>query len=123
LSGLDIETKETLPGFESGPRGGMSRTDMVRCKSLVEQTRVIIVDVMNKEPEEVEEVDEDGDATDADQTESGAEEKKFVDPNWDEDEDGLAMDVAKVYENTLVQLGEVLGEGASIAEIPRRTDI
>lgn len=112
LSGQDIETKETLPGFENGLRGGLTQTDKVRCKSIVEQTRVIIVEVMNKAPEEdmdtetdVETDAETGDEIDATETSR----RGFVDPNWDEEDEGVHMDVARVYERTLVQLGEVMG--------------
>lgn len=118
LSGRDIESKEPLPGFENGVGAGMSRTDMVRCKSLVEQTRVLVVDIMNKEPE-YEERDgmdqeddgaETGNETETETTATG----NFTDSNWDDDDDALHMDVARVYENTIVQLGEVLGESVSI---------
>ena len=120
LSGEDIETHEPLPGFENGLRAGMSRTDMVRCRSLVEQGRVVIVDVMSRgrreedgvghEGEVDEEGDEEMDEVDVD-AESGPDgpgpESRSV---WDEDEEGLFMDVARVYENTLVKLGDTLGE-------------
>ncbi|KAK4234898.1 hypothetical protein C8A03DRAFT_18275 [Achaetomium macrosporum] len=101
LSGEDIETHEPLPGFDGGRRAGMSKTDMVRCRSVVEEARVLIVEVMSRGREEdgVEEdegSDEDGDGSDA----------TFL----EEDEEKLFMDVARVYENTLVKLGETLGE-------------
>jgi hypothetical protein len=107
LHGEDIDTKETLPGFENGLRGGMTTTDMVRCKGIVEQTRVNIVKVMSKEPE-LEEEDQETD-TDTDMgtitDDSGAGIRSWgVDD--DDDEDDINMDVARVYENTLVQLGE-----------------
>ncbi|EON99466.1 putative meiotic recombination protein dmc1 protein [Phaeoacremonium minimum UCRPA7] len=118
LSGRDIESKEPLPGFENGTGAGMTRTEMVRCKSLVEQTRVLIVDIMNKEPEDEDgggdENDDDDDVETGDETETGTNGTgSFTDPNWDEGDDTLHMDVARVYENTIVQLGEILGEGVS----------
>ncbi|KAH8785271.1 meiotic recombination protein DMC1 [Diaporthe sp. PMI_573] len=124
LAGQDADTKETLPGFENGIRGVISKTDMVRCKSIVEQTRVVIVDVMSKQP------DENGGSGDEDETEedtekeiteaetdtegdySAAESTGFVDPNWEDPDDELYMDVARVYEKTLVQLGEVMDQAA-----------
>ena len=92
---------------------------MVRCRSLVEQGRVVIVDVMSRGRREEDgvgqegEVDEEGDE-EMDEGEVDAEsgpdgpgpESRSV---WDEDE-GLFMDVARVYENTLVKLGDTLGE-------------
>lgn len=121
LSGQDIETKETLPGFENGVRGVMTKTHMVRCKSIVEQTRVIVIEVMNKRTGAEEEEDRAEDdamdtdtdlvteaETDAEATDALTDDKTFVDPNWDDEDDDLYMDVARVYERTLVQLGEVL---------------
>ncbi|KAK3381835.1 hypothetical protein B0H63DRAFT_214371 [Podospora didyma] len=128
LSGQDIETREPLPGFENGLRSGMSRTDMVRCKSMVEQTRVLVVDVMSKEPEQEEE--EDGDADDgphfltADDTESGREGPgNSRGAGWDVDDDeDFQMDVARIYEHTLVQLGVTLGEGGGVGAIQISVD-
>jgi len=102
LIGEDNVTGETLPGFENGRRAGMSRTDMVRCKSLVEATRVIVVEVMSKEievEEEEEGVDESVAETDVDMDAESA---------WDPDEEKHNMDVARVYEGTIVQLGRLL---------------
>ncbi|KHN95174.1 meiotic recombination protein DMC1 [Metarhizium album ARSEF 1941] len=100
LRGQDMDTNETLPGFENGLRSGMTTTDMVRCRSLVEQTRVLIVDVLSsgeEEEEEEEEEDDDESATEGDAP-------------WDIDEERLHMDAARIYENTIVQLGERLGD-------------
>lgn len=124
LVGRDAETKETLPGFEDGLRGGMSRTDMVRCKSLVEQTRVLVVEVMSREPGDVgdEEEEDDGEDNygtgDGDETQTGDEAGGRGRVGiWDEDDERLHMDVARVYELTLVQLGETLGEGGAVGDI------
>lgn len=117
LLGQDVDTKETLPGFENGVKGVMTKTHMVRCKSIVEQTRLVVVGVMSKQtgPEiktnDNDEDDMDTDTgldTDFDPTDSAAEDRGFVDPNWDDEDDDVLMDVARVYERTLVQLGEVL---------------
>ncbi len=108
LKGGDILTGEVLPGFETGKRAGMSKTDMVRCKSLVEATRVLIVDIMSKEVEIESEVGyETG-------TETGAETDGMsvdVHSAWDGVEDKHDMDVARVYEGTIIQLNELLGNG------------
>ncbi|OBT51404.1 hypothetical protein VE04_07873 [Pseudogymnoascus sp. 24MN13] len=50
LVGKDVASGEALPGLEE-EGSGMSRTDMVRCKSIVEQTRVVVVEVMGREGE------------------------------------------------------------------------
>ncbi|KAJ4861512.1 subunit 11 of the general transcription factor TFIIH domain-containing protein [Trichoderma breve] len=110
LSGQDIETNETLPGFENGLRAGMTTTDMVRCRSLVEQTRVLMVEVMSSgEQEEEEDDDEDDDEDDGDETETG-ESYDAGGPSWDIDEDELHLDAARIYENTIVHLGKRLGD-------------
>ena len=101
LKGENSETGESLPGFEAGKRAGMSRTDMVRCKSLVESTRVLIVDIMSQDPEiEKDTPEESGTETDA----------MSVDESAYGIEDEHGMDVARVYEGTIVQLGELLGD-------------
>jgi len=120
LTGQDYETKEDLPGFENGLRSGMSRTDMVRCKSLVELTRVIIVDVMNKEPEDDEDVEEPEELLMSDDPESGVDGPAGRSSKWnwlDDDDEEFHMDVARVYEHTLVQLGEALGDGGGVGDI------
>ena len=114
LAGRDMETKEHLPGFENGLRGGMSKTDMVRCKSLVGQTRIIIVDVMSKERD----LDDDDEETEVTETEDDTEmDMPRHAGGWDEDDERLHMDVARVYENTLVALGEILGAAGEVAPV------
>lgn len=134
LFGYDIDTKETLPGFENGPRAGLSRTDMVRCKSVIERTRVLVVEVMAKEP-----ADEDSDGDTGGQgiqtpkpdndTEPEPESDRPPDMSDydygddDDDEDELLhMNVAQVYENTLVKLGEILGDGGGVTTMPMSVD-
>lgn len=107
LSGQDIESNDTLPGFENGLRAGMTTTDMVRCRSLVEQTRVLMVEVMSsgeQEEEEEEEDDDDDDETDGEGYDAGG------NSAWDIDEDELHLDAARIYEKTIVQLGRRLGD-------------
>ncbi|KAF3761070.1 hypothetical protein M406DRAFT_267358 [Cryphonectria parasitica EP155] len=117
LSGRDIDTGETLPGFENSVRGVMTKTHMVRCKSIVEQTRVLVVEFMNQQSAPLVDMDEDDSDnmntdteadTDADITDSATEDRGFVDPNWEDEDEDLYMDVARIYERTLVQLGELL---------------
>ncbi|KAF4626868.1 hypothetical protein G7Y89_g11287 [Cudoniella acicularis] len=106
LKGEDIISRETLPGFENGKKAGMSKTDMVRCKSLVESTRVIVVDVMSKDPE----------PDSGDPEESGVETDSGVDfDGIDDEDDRHEMDVARVYEKTIIQLGELLDSGTGFS--------
>lgn len=125
LSGEDIDTKESLPGFESGIRGVMTKTHMVRCKGIVEQTRTVVIGVMSKqtEPEQStdqsteDDSDDDEDLvtemetdTEAEFTDGAAGDRGFVDPNWEDEDDEVYMDVARVYERTLVKLGQVMDD-------------
>ena len=106
LKGEDSDTSELLPGFERGMRAGMSKTDMVRCKGLVEATRVLIVDVMNKELDSIEDMDENDGETDLEE-----------DSGMDIEERKVEMDVARVYEQTIVQLGERLEENGGFGVV------
>lgn len=108
--GQDIVSKEALPGFENGLRAGMTTTDMVRCRSLVEQTRVLMVEIMSNGDEG--EDDEDEDETDGGETtddQSKVSDNAFT-IRWDIDDDRLHLDAARIYEHTIVQLGERLGD-------------
>lgn len=96
VQGKDAETGETLPGFEG--RRGVSGTEKVRIKSLIERTRVVVVEVMTRGEYEIEE--ESGEGGDEDMMDLDA-------------ETDFAMEVARVYDRTLVELGDTLG-GPSI---------
>ncbi|KAK8148587.1 hypothetical protein G3M48_009751 [Beauveria asiatica] len=107
LCGHDIATQQVLPGFENGLRGGMTTTDMVRCRSLVEQTRVLIVEMISNETSEGSDEDSgDGDDEDDDQE---------IDIDDEDDGDNelasVRLEAARVYENTIIQLGNRLGDG------------
>ena len=101
---MNIETGELLPGFQ-GARGKLSTTEKVRMKGLVERTRITVVEVA-------------GNGSSVTETESMAQ-------SHDETEDDLMMDnddmmddlevngnhgrwemeIARVYEKTIVELG------------------
>ncbi|KAI0802699.1 hypothetical protein GGR55DRAFT_411375 [Xylaria sp. FL0064] len=53
LVGFDVKTKDPLPGFSStvddSTKMRFSRTDMVRCKSLADETRMLVAMVMSGE--------------------------------------------------------------------------
>ncbi|KAI1331677.1 hypothetical protein F5Y16DRAFT_240954 [Xylariaceae sp. FL0255] len=65
LVGRDIKTKENLPGFSSsfsadiGVQPRFTKTDMVRCKSIADETRMIVAVVMSGEVDVVDFDDED----------------------------------------------------------------
>lgn len=126
LCGQDIETKETLPGFDNGLRSGMTTTDMVRCRSLVEQTRVLMVEIMSSGDMDEEDDEDETGAEDGDEssTEGGAGSSgDFNSVRWDIDEERLHMDTARIYENTLVQLGNRLGDRLGSENGPDRSAV
>jgi hypothetical protein len=101
IQGKDVETGEPLPSMSG--RKGMTGTEKVRIKSLVERTRVTVVEVMNKGDYE-EDVDEEAETED--------ENDGMGDYDYDAGTD-FAMEIAKVYDKTLVELGDSL-EGEAI---------
>ncbi len=107
LQGRDVDTGDSLPGFENGA-GRVSTTEKVRMKGLVERTRVTVVEVMRDGEAEEEEEEE---------QETENEEMDDLDVNdWFEVQgmDRWEMEIARVYDRTLVELGETMaGEGGS----------
>lgn len=86
----------------------MTTTDMVRCRGLVERTRVLMVEILSnadeddddegeKESEEDYNLDEDGSADAGEDSAASAEKEK------------LHMDVARIYEFTVVGLEKRMG--------------
>ncbi|KAL8761776.1 MAG: hypothetical protein Q9184_002137 [Pyrenodesmia sp. 2 TL-2023] len=108
LKGVSVETGQPLPGFDGG-KGRLSTTEKVRMRGIVERTRVVIVEVAGKEgsladvrtisrPET--ETEDDLDMTaDDDDVENLEDESSHR--RWE-------MDIAKVYEKTIVELGMAL---------------
>lgn len=106
LQGRHVETGEALPGFETGRR--VTGTEKVRMKSIVERTRGVVSEVMSKGGEDDEESRVE-DVTDYDETGD----EMDVD-DLDEDDDGehfsgIEMSIAKVYDRTVVELGDTIG--------------
>lgn len=110
IQGKDIETGETLPGFIN--RRGVSGTEKVRIKSLVERTRVTVTEVMTKGDYEDEQ------EADSQAGEAEGDEDDMLDYDASTD---YAMEVARVYDKTLVELGDAL-EGAAIG-LPQMSDV
>jgi len=113
LMGHDSATGEPLPGFENGR--SVSTTDKVRLKGIVDRTRLTVVRVMSGESVVGDESDI-GEAMDTD-TESEVPRQqdtvKFegFENNDDDDEDdnNEERSIARVYEKTIGELGDVLG--------------
>ncbi len=118
LKGVSVETSETLPGSETG-RSRLSTTEKVRMRGIVERTRIAVVEVAGK----------DGSLADVStipQSRMTDTEDDFNVTTEDEDMDVLEdesshrrweMDIARVYERTIVELGmalDVSGPGNDI---------
>jgi hypothetical protein len=114
LLGREHDTGETLPGFEAGY--GVSTTNKVRLKGIVERTRLIVVRVMSGEMEgdDGEAMETDGETTAGEDTDA----ESFVkfegfdgndEDEYEEDERWEEGQIAKVYERTIGELGDVLG--------------
>ena len=96
LQGSNIETNQSLPGFESG-YGPPSMTEKVRLRGIVERTRVLIVEVAGKS----------GSVTEASFTDDFAMTEEDDDVNeigLDDSHDTWEMEIARVYQHTLTRL-------------------
>ncbi|KAI1204272.1 uncharacterized protein F4807DRAFT_355321 [Annulohypoxylon truncatum] len=60
IIGRDLKSGDPLPGFQ-GNGIGFTRTDMVRCKSLTDETRMLVSMIMSDEPDVEKFADDDGD--------------------------------------------------------------
>lgn len=107
LKGANFETGEPLPGSESG-RGRLSTTEKVRIRGIVERTRVAVVEVAGKDgsmadvkivAQAVTDTEEDFNLTEDDDTDILEDESSHR--RWE-------MDIARVYERTIVELGMAL---------------
>ena len=110
LQGRDVETGEPLPGFEG--RRGVSGTEKVRIRSLVERTRVAVVEAFKRGEFEFEEGSDTGGADeDTDVEMLDGELVLEGDGRIEEEEDdSWDMQLAKVYDQTIVELGDSLEE-------------
>ncbi|MCJ1476452.1 hypothetical protein MMC13_005118 [Lambiella insularis] len=101
LHGQNVETDEVLPGFDGG-RGRLTTTEKVRIRGLVERTRVAVVLVAGKN----------GSLDDVTRvTGTEGDEDLVTDTDTMEGLEGGAdhgrweMEIARVYERTIVDLG------------------
>ena len=108
LQGCNVETGEPLPGVE-GSRGKPTTTEKVRIRGIVFKTRTAIFDVASKSNGEEE--TQDGTETEAQMGIGMTTDEEYVslDHAIDlEDRADWEMDVAKIYERTIVELGLTL---------------
>ncbi|PSK53832.1 hypothetical protein B9Z65_7638 [Elsinoe australis] len=116
LQARDIDTGEPLPGFSTGRK--VSTTEKVRVKSLIGRTRMSVANVMAKGDleEDEEEPEEEGDEEDLE----GDLIMDEIDDNGGGGNEDWNMDVAKVYDKTLVEIGDTLdGPEIGIRTEPR----
>ncbi|KAK0899553.1 hypothetical protein LTR02_009589 [Friedmanniomyces endolithicus] len=114
IQGRDVESGEALPGFEG--RRGVSGTEKVRIRSLVERTRVVVLEAFKKgefdeEPREQEEGEDEDDDMEGGLVLEGE--------DFDEEEDSWDMQLARVYDRTIQELGDAL-EAPSIGVVTER---
>ncbi|KAJ8129808.1 hypothetical protein O1611_g3820 [Lasiodiplodia mahajangana] len=124
LVGYDVKTKIPLPGFSSTidniPKTRFSRTDMVRCKSIADETRMLVAMVMSGEVDVVDYVEDEvvtqrpARARTASRSESfeapnssshgfrGIETIKAEEMEDDGDDDDLDFDVGSVDEGSII---------------------
>ena len=108
LQGCNVETGEPLPGVE-GARGKTTITEKVRIRGIVSKTRTAIFDVASKSNGEEE--TRGGTQTDVEMGHDMTtdEDSRNLDRLIDlEDRADWEMDVARVYERTIVELGLTL---------------
>nr|POE59087.1 hypothetical protein CFP56_24357 [Quercus suber] len=110
--GREVDTGEPLPGA-AGVKALVSGTEKVRIRSIVDRTRTATFqsfkgDVFDTEVEEAEDEDDAEDAVETD------EEEGLVLENPEEGleaaEDSWDMQLARVYDRTMVELGDTLEE-------------
>lgn len=104
IMGQDLDTGATLPGLAMGR--SVSPTEKVRIKSLAEATRIVVVKAMNSSEFE----DEDGDAQDREAGETDPDGDHDMLSEVDDPGEENDMEVARVYNRTLVELGDTIGE-------------
>lgn len=102
IQGRDLDSGDLLPGCERG--NGVSGTGKVRVKSIIERTRVVVVDAMSSGEYEQEDDDNDAESGNENEMDDDLDETYDVDDAADYD-----MEVARVYDRTLVELGDTLG--------------
>jgi hypothetical protein len=86
----------------------MTRTDMVRCKSLVEGMRVLIVEVISREGLADNADPVDTDTNEQTSTDTDMETANGKNESISDDEEIHDMDIARVFEKTIIQLSESL---------------
>ncbi|KAF2450792.1 hypothetical protein P171DRAFT_343393, partial [Karstenula rhodostoma CBS 690.94] len=110
LSGLDPDTNEPLPGFKSNR--GISTTDKVRVKGIVERARSTVTKhLVGEEGEDAPQINRKADHTSNDE-DGFVKFEGFENSDDSDDEEAYKKDereVAHVFEKTVMELGDLLG--------------
>lgn len=110
LQEKDVESGERLPGFEN--RRGVSGTEKVRIRSLVERTRRSVIESLKsgemEEMSEEEDSEDKMDTDDGDDLEGGLILEGDGPYAPDQEEESWEMQIARVYDRTMVELGDSL---------------
>lgn len=108
LQGRDVDSGERLPGFVGR---GMSGTEKVRIRSLVERTRLDVVEAFKRGEFEDEPYEESNTGVDTDTDMEGQLILEGDDHEQRTEEDeSFDMQIARVYDRTVVELGDTLAE-------------
>lgn len=99
LQGRDVESGAELPGF-AGTKG-VSGTEKVRIRSLVERTRVGVMEAFKRGEFDLKEADSDVEHTEGELVVEGDDDDMDDGDSWD-------MQLARVYDRTMVELGDSL---------------
>lgn len=103
LRGVDAQTGVSLSGFETG-RARLSTTEKVRMRGIVERTRVAVVEVAGKDGNIVDSASDIKSQAETDD-ESMTSDSEAMEALLDEGHGRWEMEVARVYERTIVELG------------------
>jgi hypothetical protein len=109
LQGRDSETGRDLPGLGNGK--SVSGTEKVRIRSLVERTRISVVEAFKRGEFERTDIETDDEADPHDEMNVDDEDDLVIegaDDFVDEEEATIDMQIARVYDRTIVELGDSL---------------
>lgn len=111
LQGRDVDTGAMLPGLDGGR--GVSGTEKVRLRSLVERTRRCVMEALKSSEMDLEYAASDkDDQIETEDEEAGDGELVLEGDDFDitDAEESWEMQIARVYDRTLVDLGDSLEE-------------
>jgi hypothetical protein len=112
LQGKDVESGERLPGFDN--RRGVSGTEKVRIRSLIERTRKSVMESLKSgELDDAYESDQEGETDQSEMdVDDDLEGELILEGDGPyapgQEEESWEMQIARVYDHTMVELGDSL---------------